>query len=517
MNDSSPLVLTFDMGTQSARAMLVDPKGQVVHKTQYRYETPYVSREEGWAEQSAEFYWQSLCRVSLELKENSGKDWDRIMAFTITCIRDSCVCVDRDGKALRDVILWLDKREATNLEPVSPFLKLIFTLGGMSETVKLQRRMSSCNWIKSEEPELWANTYKFLMLSAYLNFRFTGVYADSCANLIGHIPFDSKARRWMKKGDIRRSIFDIEPEKLYTILEPGEVIGKITPEAAAQTGIPEGLELIATGSDKGCEIVGLGCLSPEKAALSFGTTASVAVTSCKYMEPLPFIPAYPAVIKNCYNPEIQIYRGFWLISWFKREFAQREEREAKELGISAEELLNRRLKEIPAGCDGLVFQPYFTPGITMPTARGSAVGISDCHCRIHMYRAIIEGVGFALRDGLKALERRGHINIKELYVAGGGSQSDEICQITANMFGLPVNRIQTYEASGLGSSMVAFISKGVFKDMESAVSAMVQVKDRFEPDMEEFEIYDRMFNQIFQKIFPRLLPLYKKEKSIKGD
>jgi len=228
------------------------------------------------------------------------------------------------------------------------------------------------------------------------------------------------------------------------------------------------------------------------------------------MEPLPFIPAYPSVIKEHYNPEVQIYRGYWLISWFKKEFAAKEVEEAIIKGVSAEELLNSRLREIPPGCNGLVFQPYFTPGVVMPKARGSVIGFSDVHSRLHIYRAIIEGINYALMDGLKSLEKRGKLKVKEIFVAGGGAQSDEICQITANMFGVPVKRIQTYEASGLGSSIVAFVAKGVFSDINEAIKSMVHIKDEFLPDEEEHKLYEKLFNEIFSKIFKKLFPLYKK-------
>ena len=369
-----PLVLTFDLGTQSARAMLVDPAGNILYKAQRRYETPYVSPQPDWAEQDPDFYWRELCAASRELKEKAGPDWARAIAVTLTCIRDTCVCVDIDGKPLRPAILWLDKREAHGLPRIPAAGKAAFAAIGMYESVKLQRRMSACNWIKVNQPEIWKKTHKFLMLSAYLNYRLTGHYVDSCANLIGHIPFDSKERRWMRMSDLRRCIFEVEPEKLYSVVEPGERIGFVHRWAGEQTGIPEGMELIATGSDKGCETLGLSCTGPDKAALSFGTTATVQVTTQSYMEPLPFIPAYPAVLKGAYNPEVQIYRGYWLVSWFKREFAAKEMAEARQKGVSAEQLLNRRLAEVPPGCEGLLFQPYFTPGIAMPTARGSIVG-----------------------------------------------------------------------------------------------------------------------------------------------
>jgi sugar (pentulose or hexulose) kinase len=313
----------------------------------------------------------------------------------------------------------------------------------------------------------------------------------------------------MKSNELNRSIFNIENEKLTELVEPGEILGHITEEAALKTGIPKGLPLIATGSDKGCETLGLSCLKPDSASIGLGTTATIQFTIGRYMEPLPFIPAYPAVLKKSYNPEVQVYRGYWLISWFKKEFASKEVEQAAKTGVSPEELLNRTLKEIPPGCEGLVFQPYFTPGVVMPKARGSIVGFSDVHTRAHIYRAIIEGINFALMDGLYAMEKRGKVKIKKIFLAGGGSQSDAICQITANMFGLPAYRIQTYEATGLGSSMVAFTAMGVYSDIYEAAAKMIRVKDEFLPDQKESEIYKYLFNEVFSKIFGKLLPLYK--------
>ncbi len=503
-------VLTFDVGTQSARAMLVSPTGEIVKKVKTTFEKPYYSINPGWAEQKPEFYWDAICQASLQLKNDAGKLWDDIIAVTCTCIRDSCLCVDENALPLRDVILWLDKREVTTLKPLTRLQRMLFSAVSMRESVELQRKVSACNWIRENEKELWDKTYKFIFLSGYFTYKFSGRLIDSCANMIGHIPFDSKIRKWMKPDDLRRCIFNVEQEKLCELVEPGTIVGPITEKVSIETGIPEGLPFIATGSDKGCETLGLSCSTPDKAAISFGTTATIQLTTPFYMEPLPFIPAYPSVIKEHYNPEVQIYRGYWLISWFKKEFAAKEVEEAIIKGVSAEELLNSRLREIPPGCNGLVFQPYFTPGVVMPKARGSVIGFSDVHSRLHIYRAIIEGINYALMDGLKSLEKRGKLKVKEIFVAGGGAQSDEICQITANMFGVPVKRIQTYEASGLGSSIVAFVAKGVFSDINEAIKSMVHIKDEFLPDEEEHKLYEKLFNEIFSKIFKKLFPLYKK-------
>jgi sugar (pentulose or hexulose) kinase len=205
---------------------------------------------------------------------------------------------------------------------------------------------------------------------------------------------------------------------------------------------------------------------------------------------------------------VQVYRGYWLLSWFKREFAAKECVQAEELGIDAERLLDARLREIRPGCDGLILQPYFTPAFTMPHAKGAMVGFSDVHSRIHLYRAIIEGLNFALMQGLDTLQKRGNFTTKKIFVAGGGAKSDEVCQITASQFGLPVYRIQTHEAGGIGAALTAFVSKGLFSSYEQGLDEMVHIKDEFLPDKNDHAVYRALYERIFVKLFAKLSPLY---------
>jgi len=515
MSKTNPLVLTIDLGTQSTRAILVDKNGHILFKASHVYEKPYYSLQPGWAEQKPEVYWNAVCDCTTKLKDESKELWENVIAVTVTTIRDTCLCINKDGKPLRDVIVWLDKRQAKMQKPFPAFHTAMYKLTGMMDTAELQRKISACNWIMENEPAIWEKTHKFVFISGYLTYMLTGRLADSVANMIGHIPFNSRTRKWMKKLDINRPIFDVETEKLTELLEPGKKIGYITEEASNATGIPKGLPLITTGSDIGCETLGLSCLKPDSAAINFGTTATIQFTINKYMEPLPFIPAYPAVLEGHYNPEVQIYRGYWLISWFKKEFAAKEVERAAEINrtmefkVTPEQLLEKQLKRIPAGCDGLIFQPYFTPGVIMPKSKGSIIGFTDVHTRIHIYRAIIEGINFALMDGLYTMEKRGRVKIKKLFLGGGGSQSETICQITANMFGIPAYRTDTHEATGLGSSMVAFVAMGVHPNIHEAAAKMVHIKDEFIPDMKEHQTYKFLFKDVFSKVFDKLVPLYK--------
>lgn len=504
-------MLTIDLGTQSIRSIIVDKTGNIIYKVNHVYPKAYYSLNPGWAEQKPEVYWNGLCETTNRIKAEAQDVWKNIIAVTITTIRDTCLCVNKDGKPLRDFIVWLDKRTSDAKKPFPFINSLLYSITGMKDTAQLQRKVSACNWIMQNEPDVWERTHKFIFVSGYLTYMLTGRLADSVANMIGHIPFSSKTRTWMTKIDPNRAIFDVENEKLTELLEPGKTIGYITEAAAAVSGITKGLPLITTGSDIGCATLGNSCLKPDSAAINLGTTATIQFTINKYMEPLPFIPAYPAVLDGHYNPEVQVYRGYWLISWFKKEFAAKEVERAKEIGVSPEAILEKMLKQIPAGCDGLIFQPYFTPGVIMPKSKGAIVGFSDNHTRAHLYRAIIEGINFALMDGLYTMQKqgKGRVKIEKLFLGGGGSQSNTICQITANMFGLPAYRIQTYEATGLGSSMVAFAATGVYADIFEAAKKMVHIKDEFLPNPKERETYKFLFEEIFSKIFDKMLPLYK--------
>ena len=510
---SSPLILTIDMGTQSARALLCDPRGAIAAVAQKKYDPPYVSRQPGWAEQSTAFYWDAICECCGQLKRENEALWKDVIAVTASTIRDSCVCLDEHMRPLRDVILWLDARECGNTK-LPPVHTVIMRALGMTDTGVLQRRVSACNWLAEHEPELWAKTAKYVLLSAWITYKLCGNLCDAVASTVGHVPFSHKTRSWMTSKDIVRPIFDMRDDQRYDLVEAGTVMGGITAEAAGQTGITAGLPLIATGSDKACETLGLGCLTPDSAALSFGTTATVEITMPNFVEPFPFIPPYASVMPGYYTPEVEIYRGYWLISWFKREFAALEQAEAERLGVTTEEVLNRRLCEVPPGCEGLMLHPFFTPGLVMPHARGSFIGLSDRHTRLHFYRAVIEGINFALMEGLENIEKRGKVKAERLFVAGGGSQSPEILQITANMFGLPVRRVHTHEVTGLGSSLAAFVAMGVHKSYAEAVAAMVHPQEPFLPDPAESALYRKLYDEIFTKVFGRLKGFYQALKGI---
>lgn len=511
-----PLILSVDCGTQSLRVMLINQKGNIVAGVKKAFD-PYYATQPGFAEQDPEVYWNSLCEASKELLESHQHLKDAIQACVVCTLRDSYVNLGKDGKVLRPVIIWLDQRAATQFERISAKDKLMFEMVGMNRTIKNTQRHAKANWIKEHQPEIWDKTYKYLLVSGFLNYKLTGRFADSVASQIAHLPFDYKRQCWVKsKSSWKWPVFGVEADKLCELVPPGDVLGEITQTAAEKTGLPRGLKVIAGGSDKGCETMANGCVDTRCASISFGTTATIQTTSKKYLEPIQFFPSYPSVIENHYNPEVEIFRGYWMIGWFKKEFAAHEQMEAEKNKCETEQLLNKKLEEIPPGSLGLMLQPYWGPHVKTPDAKGSIIGFGDVHTRLHVYRAIIEGINYSLMEGMEWIERCAGSKTGKIVVSGGGSKSLGICKITADMFGLPVYQPETNEMSALGAAMIGFKGIGVYKDYDEAVKQMTRYKNVFEPKAENRAVYKELFQDVYKKIYPRLKLVYSNIQRITG-
>ena len=508
-------ILAIDCGTQSLRVILFSQKGEMLARVQSEYE-PYFCKQSGWAEQDPELYWNALVNACQKLKQSNLKLFKSIAGVGVTTQRASMVNVDEKGIALRPAVIWLDQRRSKPVWGQKGLLNLGLKIAGLKKKLEDIQIQGKCNWIMQNQPDIWEKTHKYLQISGFLNHRLTGNFMDSVASQIGHLPFDYKKQVWAKKHQLTRKFFPIETDKLPSLVPPGDHLGDITSQAARQTGIKKGTPVIACGSDKGCETLGAGVISSKMASLSFGTTATVQTLSEKYIEPIKYLPSYPASVPGFYNPEIEIFRGFWMITWFKKEFAHKEVEEALKMGIPAEEVLNQCLERTKPGAMGLIVQPYWGPGLDHPDAKGAMIGFGDVHTKDHVYRAVIEGLGFALWEGMEKIQGKTGIKIEKAAVSGGASQSDEICRITADIFNLPMVKGQTHETSGLGAAILVAKGLGWFSNLDETVGNMVHVKKIFEPNQKHVQIYKALYSRVYAKMYSALEPLYSQIRDITG-
>ncbi|MDD5325967.1 MAG: FGGY-family carbohydrate kinase [Polaromonas sp.] len=510
-------ILAIDNGTQSVRALLFDLHGNLVDKAQVVIDS-YQSPEPGWMENDPEAFWQALCQACQRLWASTSVPPSAVAGVVITTQRGTTIALDKAGQPLRPAMIWLDQRRADAPPKLKWWWEAAFKLIGMRDTVRHFQKEAEANWIAEHQPELWAKTDKYLLLSGYLNYRFTGRFVDSVASQVGYVPFDYKKGRWAAAHDWKWQAMPILPSMLPELVPAGTVIGAVSAQVAADTGIPEGLPVVAGAADKACEVIGAGCLTPEIACLSYGTAATINTTTPRYLEATPFIPPYQAAVPGHYNTEVQITRGFWMVSWFKEQFGLHEQQTAQALGVTPESLFDELVGAVPPGAQGLMLQPFWNPGIKVPgpEAKGAIIGFGDVHKRAHLYRAILEGLAYALREAKERIERRGGTRITRVRVSGGGSQSDAAMQITANVFNLPAERPHLYETSGLGAAILAAVALKLHPDFATAIARMTRIGQVFEPEPEHASTYEQLYRRVYCRMYRRLQPLYKAIQEITG-
>ncbi|NRA61307.1 MAG: carbohydrate kinase [Psychrobium sp.] len=503
-------LLSIDYGSQSVRALVFDHHGQLIVKVAQQV-SPYNVVQLGWAEQDVDYCWQQVCLVLRKLWSQTNITPSQITALTITTQRNCVINLDKHQNALRPMIMWPDSRRATKFPKLKPWWRLAFMVVGMTKRIRYFQGESELNWIAQHEPNVYNNTDKVCFLSGYLNFKLTGELKDSVASQVGFVPFDYKNRCWGNKHNWQWQAIDIKPSQMIEVIEPGEVLGLVSPSASEATGLINGIAVISAGADKACETLTATAASTHVASVSLGTAATINITQTKYREAFRYLPAYPSLTEQSYINEIILQRGFWLLSHFIEQYGEADSVKAKSLGISTEELICRAIADIEPGCDGLLLQPFWAPGVIYPgpEARGSIVGFTPDHSRLHLYRALIEGILFALKQGLERLSKIAPETITVIRISGGGSQSDVVMQMAADIFNLPCERVQTFETSGLGAAIACAKGAGIYQSIEQGAKAMVKIGRRFEPS-EQAPIYQDIYRRKSKNLYRYLKPFYNK-------
>src|SRR5689334_17836960 len=339
--------LAIDVGTQSVRALLFDPAGNLVEMGRVPIE-PYVSPQPGWAEQDPEVWWAAIGEACRRLWAAAASapaaiGPDAVGGVALTTQRVTLVVADENGTALRPAIVWLDQRRTEGLRPVNGLWGLAFRVGGVTETVARFQADAEANWIERNEPAVWKRIRRYGVLSSWLTARLTGEWVDSTASQVGYLPFDFKRGQWVSRFDWKWQVAPFDKAWLPALAPPTSRLGDLTPAAAEHLGVHAGLPLIAAAGDKQCEALGAGAIKPDVAALSFGTTATIGTTHRRYLEAIPLVPPYPAAIPGAWLVELQVMRGFWMVEWFKREFGSTEVARASALDIPPEAVFDELL------------------------------------------------------------------------------------------------------------------------------------------------------------------------------
>jgi sugar (pentulose or hexulose) kinase len=508
MTDAVKHFIVIDGGTQNIKAFVFDESGNEIHGESSPV-TPYFAPQPDFAEQDAEAYLGIVQDVTRRAVHNSGIPTDTVAGIAITTHRSTIVPVDQNGNPIRSAITWLDERKTEGLKlPGGPVMSVAFKVARMEERLREYQRRSKFNWLKRYEPENYARTFKFLTVSSHILHSLTGEFKDCSSMIVGLFPIDLKGLQW-HPWKVIYEIFGVEHDRLPALVSPVEIAGTVSQEGAHRFGVPPDLPVIIGAGDKQSELLGAGVTTSGIAEISYGTAAVIELLSSNYVtHPRMDFFTWGAAMPGHWALEGFVGRGYWMVSWFKGEFGKREEEEAVRLGVSPEAVLDKQLPDIPAGSMGLLVQPYWHPRENDPLSKGAIIGFSGEHTRKHVYRAIIEGIGYELRRLGELMVKHSGNAITELRVGGGGSQSDEIMQITADVFGLLASRMHTGNLAALGAAIDAAVALGIHGSFPEAVERMVRIKSTFQPVDENVKIYDQLFKEVYVKMYPALSPLH---------
>ena len=344
--------------------------------------------------------------------------------------------------------------------------------------------------------------------SAHLAHRFTGALRDTAANnILLQWPIDTDTWQWSDDPALFER-FKVTREMLVELQMPGDVAGYVTAEAAAATGIPAGLPVVATANDKAVEALGAGSLGERTGLLSLGTYIAAMVHGHEnHKDPVAFWTNFACIPHRYLYESHGVRRGMWTLSWFLDLIGDELAERAAALGLTRERYLEREAETAPAGSDGLMTVLDWLAPTEKPFRKGLMLGFDARHTRGHVYRSILEGIALTMKHNVDAMCGELGIALDEIVVSGGGSSSSLTMRIVADCFGIPASRSIAGGGASLGAAICAAAAAGIYPDIETAAEAMTHERESFEPDPANSDIYRRMNEAIYQHLREATDPL----------
>lgn len=481
------LFLGLDVGTSGVKAILVSADGEVVAAatTPLALGTPHP----GWAEQDPEDWWAAtLASMKLVLGRHPES---QVEAIGIAGQMHSSVFLDRAGRVIRPALLWCDGRTTAECAEITQRVGGEEQLRDWVSNPALEGfTLPKVIWLRKHEPASFTRLSKVLLAKDFIRYRLTSALATEPSDASGTLMFDTARLRW--SSEIMNAM-ELPLSLLPEVGGSSEILGRVSSETAAATGLAEGTPVVGGGADNACGAAGVGVITPGEAAASWGTSGTVlAPIATPRVDPGLRVHTFCHVAPNVWYLMGVVLSAGGAFSWFRDQFA-REFPDAR----LASGRLNEEAAGIPRGAEGVTFLPYLQ-GERTPhrdaSARGAFLGLSLAHSRAHLTRAVVEGVCFALRDSLSILQELG-LSPSHLLLTGGGARSPFIRRLQAEVFGLPVSMVNREEGPAYGAALLAAVGAGAFADLASAARATLTRAPLEHPDPRAHLEYEKPYER----------------------
>jgi xylulokinase len=454
------VIISHDVGTTGDKATLVSNDGAVVASVSVPYPAEFGSG--GRAEQDPLDWWAAMCEANRALLARSGTSANAIDAVAFSGQMMGVVPVDRAGDVIRPAIIWADSRAGEQSDALIARVGLERAYAITGHRLSPNYSLAKVMWLRDNEPEAFARIDAVLQAKDYLAYRLTGVRATDPSDASGTNAFDQRSGGW---SDELLQAAGIGHELLPEIVESTTVIGTVTRSAARESGLTEGTPVVIGGGDGPMAALGAGIIDAASGAYAYlGSSSWVSVSAdAPLHDPLMRSMTFNHVVPGQFVPTATMQAGGASLQWVTSVLAPGDDQRYATLLGGA--------RDAVAAHDGLFFLPHLLGERSPywnPAARGAFVGLQMHHERAHLTRAVLEGIAFNLRTGLRAFTENG-IPVPSIDAIGGAANAGLLLEIFADVWGIPVRaRELVDEANSIGAAVVGGVAVGIFDSFAQA-------------------------------------------------
>lgn len=500
------LLLGIDIGTSACKTTLFQPNGTVVAQGSAAY--PVLYPQPGWAEQNPKDWWRAACTATRTMLEQQRIAPAQIAGVGIDGQSWAAIPVSRDGTVLCNTPIWMDTRAAAVCDRLRDTIgeDAIFQVCGnpLQPTYTLPKVL----WYREHRPEVYRQADKILQSNSYIAFRLTGQICQDLSQGYGYHCFDMQRGRW---DSALCAEMGLRPSLLPEIVPCHQLIGAVTAEAAAQSGLAVGTPVVAGGLDAACGALGTGVLQPGETQEQGGQAGGMSICMDRCCAD-PRLILSQHVVPGRWLLQGGTVGGGGVIRWFEEQFGAAEQSAAQLRGTSSFQEMDALAAAVQAGADGAVFLPYMAgerSPIWNPDAKGVYYGLDYSKTRGHLIRASMEGVAFSLRHNLMIAQQAG-AEVGRLRAMGGAANSRVWTQIKSDVTGKPIDVPSADTATTLGAALLAGVAVGVYQSFSDAVAQTVRVRRTHEPNGALAETYNAAY-ETYLALYTQLKPLMKGE------
>lgn len=485
----SDLLLGIDIGTYSSKGVLCRPDGTIVAEARAEHEMSIP--KPGYAEHDADkIWWGDFASIAKELSAKVSPG-DQISGVGVSAIGACVLPVDKAGKPLRPGILYgVDTRAIKQINQLERLYSREALMEFCGNRLTTQAIGPKILWIKQNEPEVYAKTAKFITSTSYIIHKLTGRYVIDAHTATEFSPLiNIHTISWEEKYADQITTLD----KLPDIGWSDEIAGFVTPKAAVETGIPEGVPVVFGSVDALSEAVSVGVVGFGELMIMYGSTAFF-IFLIKDAIPSPELWLEGGIFKGQYCYSAGLSTSGSATTWFRDQFGKDLIKSESSGGMNAYASLAKEASGSPIGANGLLFLPYMsgerTP-IFDPKARGVFAGLALSHTRGDMYRAILEGTAYAIRMNLEAMQKAG-AEIKHALAVGGGAANELWLQMVSDISGIHQLVPEKTIGASYGDAFLAGLAIGAVNGVEALKKDWVKIQREIiprksrKPDHDEF-------------------------------